>query len=143
MGGGIVIDHSAGPVDATSMGGDITISTASGPVKATTMGGDIRVRETGSSAAERDIELSSKGGRVELTVPRDFPMDVRIMLAYTNADRDYHIEQHAGLEVRETNEWDYSHGTPRKYIRATGRVGSGLNKVTIDTINGDVVLRQE
>jgi hypothetical protein len=34
-------------------------------------------------------------------------------------------------------------GSPRKYIRATGRVGNGQNRVTIDTVNGDVVLRQE
>jgi DUF4097 and DUF4098 domain-containing protein YvlB len=143
MGGSIDVDQSTGPVNANTMGGAITISTADGPVKATTMGGDITVRETGSSADERDIELSSKGGRIELTVPKDFPMDVRITLAYTKADRGYHIEQHAGLEVSETGDWDNSHGTPRKYIRASGRVGNGKNKVTIDTIDGDVILRQE
>jgi DUF4097 and DUF4098 domain-containing protein YvlB len=143
MGGGIDVDNSAGPVDANTMGGAITISTANGPVKATTMGGDITVRETGSSTGARDIELSSKGGRIELTVPKDFPMDVKVTLAYTKADHGYHIEQHAGLEVQETGEWDSSHGTPRKYIRASGRVGNGLNRVSIDTINGDVILRQE
>jgi DUF4097 and DUF4098 domain-containing protein YvlB len=143
MGGSIDVDQSTGPVEASTMGGAITISTANGPIKATTMGGDISVRETGSSAGERDIELSSKGGRIELTVPKDFPMDVRISLAYTKADRGYHIEQHAGLEVSETGEWDNSHGSPRKYIRASGRVGNGQNKVSIDTVNGDVILRQE
>jgi len=143
MGGGIDIDRSTGTVDATSMGGGITIGTANGPIKATTMGGDIKVREVGTSSEERDIELTSKGGTIELTVPRDFPMEVRITLAYTRTDRDYRIIQHAGLEVRETNTWDTSEGTPRKYIRATGRVGSGLNRVTIKTINGNVILRQE
>jgi DUF4097 and DUF4098 domain-containing protein YvlB len=143
MGGVIDVDHSTGRVDATTMGGNITISTANGPVKATTMGGDIKVRETGSSDGERDIELSSKGGTIELTVPRDFPMNVRITLAYTKADHGYHIEQHAGLEEQETDEWDNSHGSARKYIRAAGRVGNGLNKISIDTINGDVILRQE
>jgi DUF4097 and DUF4098 domain-containing protein YvlB len=143
MGGAIDVDQATGPVNANTMGGAINISTANGPVKATTMGGDISLRETGSSAGERDIELSSKGGTIQLTVPKDFPMDVRITLAYTNADRGYHIEQHAGLEVSESNEWDHSHGTPRKYIRAAGRVGNGLNKVSINTINGDVILRQE
>jgi len=34
-------------------------------------------------------------------------------------------------------------GSPRKYIYATGRVGNGQNHVEIDTINGDVILRQE
>jgi DUF4097 and DUF4098 domain-containing protein YvlB len=143
MGGGIDVDNSTGPVNANTMGGAITISTANGPIKATTMGGDIKVRETGSSTGERDIELSSKGGRIELTVPKDFPMSVRITLAYTKADRGYHIEQNAGLATQETDDWDHSFGTPRKYIRAAGRVGNGLNKVSIDTINGDVILHQE
>jgi DUF4097 and DUF4098 domain-containing protein YvlB len=125
------------------MGGGITIGTANGPIKATTMGGDIKAREVGSSSQERDIELTSKGGTIELTVPKDFPMDVRIVLAYTRTDREFHIVQDAGLEVRETNSWDTSEGTPRKYIRAAGRVGSGLNMVTIKTINGNVILHQE
>jgi DUF4097 and DUF4098 domain-containing protein YvlB len=143
MGGGIDIDRSTGTVDATTMGGGITIGTANGPVKASTMGGGIKVREVGSSTQERDIELTSKGGTIELTVPKDFPMDVRIVLAYTRTFHEYHIVQDAGLEVHETSEWDTSEGTPRKYIRAAGRVGSGLNQVTIKTVNGDVILRQE
>jgi DUF4097 and DUF4098 domain-containing protein YvlB len=143
MGGGIDIDQASGTVDATTMGGGITIGTANGPIKASTMGGGIKVREVGSLSQERDIELTSKSGTIELTVPKDFPMDVRIILAYTRTDRDYRIVQDAGLEVRETNVWDTSEGTPRKYIRAAGRVGSGLNLVTIKTINGDVILRQE
>lgn len=143
MGGSIDIDQSSGPVDANTMGGAITVATANGRVKASTMGGDVTVRETGSSTGERDIDLSSKGGRIELTVPRDFPMDVKITLAYTSGHQGNHIEQNAGLHVSETSDWDISQGTPRRYIRASGRVGSGLNKVTIDTVNGDVILRQE
>jgi DUF4097 and DUF4098 domain-containing protein YvlB len=143
MGGGIDIDHATGSVDATTMGGGITINTAEGPVKATSMGGGITVREVGSSTQQRDIHLDSKGGTVELTVPKDFAMDVKITLAYTRTDRQYHIVQHAGLDVHESNEWDHSFGTPRKYIRASGIVGSGTNHVTIETVNGDVILKQE
>lgn len=143
MGGGVELDHATGSVDATTMGGGITINTAEGPVKATSMGGGITVREVGTSSQERDIRLTSKGGTVELTVPKDFPMDVKITLAYTRTDRQYHIVQHAGLDVHESSEWDHSEGTPRKYIRAGGIVGTGLNRVTIETVNGDVILNQE
>jgi DUF4097 and DUF4098 domain-containing protein YvlB len=143
MGGGIDIDRSTGIVDASTMGGGITIGAANGPIKATTMGGDIRVHETGSSTTERDIELSSKGGTIELTVPKDFSMDVRIEVACTRFHSDCRIVQDAGLEVRETGGWDTSEGTARKYIRAAGQVGNGLNQVTIKTINGDVILRRE
>jgi DUF4097 and DUF4098 domain-containing protein YvlB len=143
MGGGIEVDHATGSVDATTMGGGITISTAEGPVKAASMGGGITVREVGTSSQQRDIHLDSKGGTIELTVPKDFPMDVKITLAYTRTDRQYHIIQHAGLDVHESSEWDHSEGTPRKYIRAGGIVGTGQNRVTIETVNGDVILNQE
>jgi DUF4097 and DUF4098 domain-containing protein YvlB len=143
MGGNITVDHANGKVDATTMGGIITIGQASGAITASTMGGDITARVVGSSTDRRDIDLSSKGGTIQLTVPKDFPMDVRITLAYTKTDKDYRIMQHAGLQERETPEWDNSMGSPRKYIRAAGKVGSGLNHVTISTINGDVILKQE
>jgi DUF4097 and DUF4098 domain-containing protein YvlB len=144
MGGEVEVDHATGSVDATTMGGGITIGTSEGPVKATSMGGGITVHEVGTSNSERDIHLISKGGTIELTVPKDFAMDVKITLAYTRlTDRKYHIEQHAGLDVRESDNWDNSEGTPRKYIRARGIVGSGLNHVTLETVNGDVILKQE
>jgi DUF4097 and DUF4098 domain-containing protein YvlB len=144
MGGGISIDHASGPVDASTMGGGITIGHADGPIKASTMGGDITARMVTTSADRRDVELTSHGGTITLTVPKDFPMDVRIILAYTkNAPRTYEIIDHIGLEQRETEEWDNSFGSPRKYIRAQGRVGDGSNHVTIKTTNGDVILKQE
>jgi hypothetical protein len=131
-------------VDASTMGGNITLSQVDGAIKATTMGGDITARMVGSSATERDVEFTSHGGTMTLTVPKDFPMDVRITLAYTrNAPRSYEIIDHIGLQQRESSDWDTSEGSPRKYIRAQGRVGNGLNHVTIKTINGDVILKQE
>ena len=144
MGGPITIDHATGSIDATTMGGGISIGHASGPIKASTMGGDISARMVGDSSSERDVELTSHGGTITLTVPKDFPMDVRIILVYTKtAPRSYEIIDHIGLEKRETSDWDNSFGSPRKYIRARGRVGNGLNHVVIETINGDVILKQE
>ncbi len=144
MGGVITIDHATGSVDASTMGGPITIGHVEGALKASTMGGEITARMAGTSSSERDVELTSHGGTITLTVPKDFPMDVRIQLAYTkNAPRTYEIIDHIGLEKRETSDWDNSFGSPRKYIRARGRVGNGLNHVVIETINGDVILKQE
>jgi DUF4097 and DUF4098 domain-containing protein YvlB len=144
MGGDIAIDHANASVDASTMGGRITIGEANGAIKASTMGGEIKARMVGSSEGRRDVELSSKGGTVTLIVPKDFPMEVRVTLAYTKKAGDhFRIIDHVGLTQRESDEWDSSFGTPRKYIRAAGRVGSGLNHVTIDTVNGDVILKQE
>jgi DUF4097 and DUF4098 domain-containing protein YvlB len=140
----ITIDHATGPVDASTMGGGISIGHANGPIKASTMGGDITARMVGASSDRRDVELTSHGGTITLIVPKDFAMDVQITLAYTkNAPRSYEIIDHVGLQQQESPDWDISEGTPRKYIRARGRVGSGLSHVVIKTINGDVILKQE
>lgn len=144
MGGNIAVDQADGSVEASTMGGTLTIGRASGSIHASTMGGDIKARVVGASTSERDVELSSKGGTVELFVPKDFPMEVRIVLAYTkNAPRQFQIVDSVGLIQESTNDWDNSLGSPRKYIRAKGRIGSGLNHVTIKTVNGDVILKQE
>jgi DUF4097 and DUF4098 domain-containing protein YvlB len=144
MGGNVTIDHAEAAVDATTMGGNITIKDVNGPVHATTMAGDITAHLVGSSSAQRDVHLTSNSGTITLIVPKDFPMDVRIKLAYTrNADKTFDIIDHIGLTHRQSADWDTSQGTPRKYIYAEGRVGSGQNHVEISTINGDVTLKQE
>ncbi len=145
MGGDIDIDHAAGSVDASTMGGKINIGQAAGAIKASTMAGDVTAHLTGPSTARRDVSLSSMSGAILLTVPKDYGMDVQIKLAYTkNSEGKYRVMQHLGLTERQTTEWDTSHGgTPRKYIYVTGRVGNGQNSVKIDTINGDIVLKQE
>jgi len=144
MGGNITVERAQGSVDASTMGGVIRIDDTNGPVKASTMGGDITVREIGSSTDRRDIELDSKGGTIQLVVPNNFPMEVHIQLATTrNATREFHIIDKLGLKQQESQGWDSSFGTPRRYIREEGVVGSGLNHITIKTINGDVILKQE
>lgn len=145
MGGDITIDHAGNAVDASTMGGKITVGQAGGPIKASTMAGDVTAHLTGSAKAERDVSLSSMAGAILLTVPKDYGMDVEIKLAYTeNSEGKYRVIQHLGLSERQSTEWDTSHGgTPRKYIYVTGRVGNGQNRVKIETINGDIVLKQE
>ena len=144
MGGDISINRAAGSVDASTMGGKINIGQAGGAIKASTMAGDVTAHLTGSSSARRDISLSSMSGAILLTVPKDYGMDVQIKLAYTkNSDGKYRVIQHLGLSERQTTEWDTHDGTPRKYIYVTGRVGNGGNTVKIDTINGDISLKQE
>lgn len=144
MGGDIAIDRASGAVDASTMGGKVTIRQAAGPIHASTMAGDVTAHLIGASTTRREVKLSSMAGTIVLTVPRDFGMDVSIKLAYTkNSAKNFRIIQHLGLTERESTDWDTSGGIPRKYILARGRVGDGLNPVTIDTINGDVVLRQD
>ena len=144
MGGTIAVDAATGAVDVSTMGGTITILQAGGRIHASTMAGDVSARLTGPSAGVREISLSSMSGKIVLAVPKDYGMNVRIKLAYTKkSSQNFRIIQDLGLDQRESDEWDTHQGSPRKYIIAQGRVGDGKNPVTIETINGDVVVKQE
>jgi putative adhesin len=136
MGGDIHIKDAQRFVRATTMGGDVTIDRADGSVQATTMGGNVEATVVGSGG---DVELRSMSGDITLTVPRGFGMDLDLEIAFTrDSDRNYRIESDLDLERKTTDDWDYGHGSPRKYLRAEGKAGSGKNRVTIKTVNGNI-----
>jgi len=136
MGGDIRVTDAGRFVDATTMGGDVVLEAVDGWVKATTYGGDVEVTLVGSGG---DVEITSMSGDVVLTLPAGFSAEFDLELAYTKGSRqDYEIITDLNLQRSQKNEWDHSHGSPRKYIRATGTVGGGEYKVKIRTINGDI-----
>ena len=145
MGGNIVVSSAGDFVEAETMGGDIRIDDLTGGLKATTMGGDVTVRLVGEpSGSQKDIEIVSMSGDVDLTVPSGFSMSVEIDLAYTkNSRQDYAIESDLALQITRTAEWERDgESTPRKHIYGRGVFGGGAHQVKIRTINGDVHLKQ-
>ena len=143
MGGDVTVERVKSFAKVKTMGGNIHIRQADAAVDATTMAGNIDVEITGDSGAHHDIDLSSNQGNITLTVPKGFPMQVSVSLATTNnQSKTFRIIDNIGLTQQADSNWDSSKGTPRKYLRATGRTGSGLNRVTLSTINGDVILQQ-
>jgi hypothetical protein len=144
MGGEININSAKKFVKAKTMGGNIKIEEVDGSVKATTMGGQINVKEICKpDDSDRDIDLESYGGTITVLVPANFSMDVDITLAYTKErDRGYKIISDFDINKSQTDEWDHHNGSPRKYIYGKANIKGGKNKVTINTINGDVVLKK-
>lgn len=145
MGGNIDIGSADGSVNVQTMGGNIQIASAAGSVTAETMGGNVTTHIRNPIApGMHDIKLSSMGGNIELTVPKDFPMAIEVTLTYTkkNVGR-YKIIDNLGLTQSTTEEWDTWHGDPRKSILAKGRTGDGKNHVTVKTINGDITIKSE
>lgn len=144
MGGDIHIGKVGVYAKASTMGGDITIDAVDGWAEASTMGGDVTVTMIGDPGkGERHIELKSKGGTIELVVPEGLSMDFDIELAYTkNAKRKYRIVSDFDIEIEETDEWKSSWGSKRKYIYGTGTVGGGKHKVTLKTVNGDIIIKR-
>jgi len=140
MGGEIDIRNAVRFVKAKTLGGDIRVDAVDGWVEATTYGGDIEVTVIGSGG---DVTLTSLSGDVTLAVPSTFSMALDLQIAYTrNSKQNYRIISDFDLQVQETDRWDYEQGTPRKYIYGKGAVAGGMNRVTIETVNGNIYLRR-
>jgi DUF4097 and DUF4098 domain-containing protein YvlB len=138
MGGNIEVRDARRFVRAKTMGGDIEIDSVDGWVRAKTMGGNIDVTVTGAGG---DIELTSMSGDIVLHVPSNFGMQLDLEIAFTRDSRkEYRIETRDNLESSVTDDWDYDHGSARKYVRAGGNVDGGGNTVKIRTVNGNIVV---
>jgi DUF4097 and DUF4098 domain-containing protein YvlB len=137
MGGNISVKNAKRFVRAKTMGGDIRIESVDGSLKATTMGGDIEATVVGSGG---DIDLTSMSGDITLHVPAGLAFDIELQIAFTKGSRkSYEIATPFQLTQSTTSEWDYKHGSARKYIRAKGSVGGGGgHTLKIETINGNI-----
>ena len=144
MGGEIYIGSAGKYVKAKTMGGEITIKEIDGWVKASTMGGEITVNMIGDpQKGKRDVDLSSMGGDITLTVPEGLSMEFDIELTYTKRSmRDYEIICDFPIKIEESESWDYSNGSPRKYIYGTGTVAGGKNRIKIETTNGNIRIKK-
>lgn len=144
MGGDIEIRSAAKFVKAKTMGGDIRLNAVDGGIRATTMGGDVSARMIGNpDDGQRDVEITSMGGDIYLTVPAGLSMDINIQVSRTrNSAKTPQIVSDFPVQQRESEDWIADQGTPRKITYGTGQVGSGRNKITIKTINGDVHLKK-
>jgi DUF4097 and DUF4098 domain-containing protein YvlB len=144
LGGNIRVKSAAEYVKAKTMGGNINVEEVDGWVKATTMGGSINVVMVGDPGqGRRDVRLSSKSGKITLTVPEGLSMEIDVTLAYTkNSRQDYEITSDFPMKTRRSDAWDHSAGSPRRYVTATGTIDGGAHKIKIETINGDVEIRR-
>ncbi len=116
MGGGITVKSAGHFVDANTMGGNIEVAEVDGWVKVGTMGGDVRVNMIGDpKKGRRDVEISSKGGDIHLTLPRGISANFDIELDFTkNSKRAYKIISDFPMDQHTSDSWSYAKGTPRK-----------------------------
>lgn len=144
MGGNIRILQAARHVKASTMGGDVRLDAVDGWIEATTMGGNVMATMVGDAdRGDRHVKLTSMSGDITLTVPPSLGMRFDIKVAYTrNSRQDYKILGDFPVQIRSTTEWDYSKGSPRRFIYGTGTAGSGKHVIEIETVNGDVTIRK-
>jgi len=142
MGGDIEIGDAAKFVEAETMGGNITVGTVDGRVEASTMGGDVRVTVIGDpQAGGKDIELSSMGGEIYLTVPRNFSMEVEIEISY---DKKSGVPEIVSDEPLTIENEEGGGGLLRRNgstLTGSGSFNGGKNKVEIETVGGNVYLK--
>jgi DUF4097 and DUF4098 domain-containing protein YvlB len=138
MGGNIRITRGAGNIVAKTMGGNIEIRSLTGSVEANTMGGTIVVNVDGNGAG-RDLDLNSLGGEVEVILPADFSGEFSIELE--EGETPHSVISDFPLNVQQSRR---THWFSQHYVQtATGRVGSGANRVHITTVGSDITIRKK
>jgi DUF4097 and DUF4098 domain-containing protein YvlB len=146
LGGNIRIGVARRFAHAATNGGDIDIESVDGWVKARTYGGNITVNVIGpveDTEAQREINITSHRGDLRVVLPKNFPAIFEIELAYTiHSSRNYKIVSDFDLNQEETEQWDYSRGTARRYILGSGSIGSGKHRIKLNTINGNIYLKE-
>lgn len=142
MGGDIRIARAAGKVIAKTMGGNIEIRSIDGSALASTMGGDIHVTVNGRGPGH-DLDLYSMGGEIELLLPADFDGDFTVELEEGDGgDQNHRVISDFPLTTRESTHWRFFGGSHLVHT-ATGRTGSGANRVHITTIGSNITIRKK
>jgi len=143
-GGSIVLRDVERFVEATTGGGSIDIEILNGSVRAQTGAGNIEVEVIGGLGdGEEGVYLITGSGNIILTLPGDISAELDIDLAFTrNSSRDFQIKSQFDIEVELTDEWETGHGTPRKHVYGTGKLGGGGPKISIRCVNGNIRLKK-
>lgn len=160
MGGDIRVDDAPDGANLRTMGGDISVTRGAGRIVAKTMGGDIEIRQLEGSAdvgsmggnihvnvvatgAGHDLDVHTLGGKIEVDLPRDFDGDFTVELEDDHDGGDQHrIVSDFPLQIRESTRRHFFRRDSKLY-KATGRNGSGANRVVISTIGSDIVIRRK
>ncbi len=144
-GGDISVSDAARFVTAETGGGDIDVEIENGWVEASTGAGDIEVEVSGGLGdGHEGLELRSGMGEITVTLPAGLSAELDLEIGYTrNSRRDYEIDSDLTIDIERSEEWDYDHGTPRKFIWGTAMLGDGQHRIKITTVNGDIRIRTE
>ena len=140
-GGAISVGRARGAVTAHTGGGDIEIGRAESAAAATTGAGDVSISLVGE--APHPVNVSSGKGNVEIVLPSNANATLDLEIGYTkNYGRHPVIKGDWPLTVTETDDWDASQGTPRKFVRVKQTIGKGGPVIRVRTVNGDIRLKR-
>lgn len=142
-GGRIYVGSSNGRVIAGTGGGDVELRDVGGDALVSTGAGDVAISLTDADGSQHSVDVCDGHGTVIIEVPAQLDATFELETAYTdNFGRQTSITSEIPLEQSETHEWDDHFGTPRKFVRARGKVGAGGRLIRVSTVNGDVIVRR-
>lgn len=162
MGGDISVSYAPDGAELLTFGGDIRVHQARGFIAASTFGGAIVVDSLASggrfvahggnvrvtlapSSSPRDLHIKVLGGDVELEFPDAASARISIRMGYGRDGRTLQrIDSAFPLRQSEPSEWrrEVLHGfRHRQHVNASGVVGSGRDRITIEVEDGSVILR--
>jgi hypothetical protein len=142
-GGDVHVGRAAGTVAITTGGGDIDVGPVAGSVWAGTGSGSLTVRLADPHGEKQTVDIASGTGRVILELPAKLDARFDLETAYTdNLGHTTSINSAWNLQQTRTQAWDDTHGTPRRYVRASGTAGSGRGLIRVRTVNGDIEVRR-
>ncbi|MGE5728863.1 MAG: M56 family metallopeptidase, partial [Gemmatimonas sp.] len=139
-GGAIIVGRSGGVVSAETGGGDIDIERAESSADATTGAGNVSINLVGEKP--HPVNITSGTGDVEVVLPKDANATLDLETAYTENHSHTKIKGDWSLNVTETDQWDDSQGSPRKYVRVKQNIGKGGPVIRVRTVNGDIRIKQ-
>ena len=140
-GGRVTVGDADGSVSIDTGGGDVTIGSVSKGANVTTGAGDVKMTITGSGGYP--IFAESGSGRITLTLPANFSAELDLETAFTSNHRGTtRIDSDWPLSTTVTPDWDAREGTPRRYVRARQTIGNGGARITVKTVNGDIIIRR-
>jgi DUF4097 and DUF4098 domain-containing protein YvlB len=140
-GGAIIVGKSQGDVQARTGGGSIELGPLEGGADATTGAGDVSINLVGERV--HPVNIVTGKGNVELVLPKDANATLDLETAYTeHYGKRTKIKSDWKLDVTETEKWDDSQGTPRKYVRVRQDIGKGGPVIRIRTVNGDITIKR-
>jgi beta-lactamase regulating signal transducer with metallopeptidase domain len=142
-GGEVRVGRSSGFVEASTGGGDVSVGPVAGSVEASTGAGTVHVWISEAGKGDRLVQVFSGHGSVVLDLPPNLSARFELETAYTEqSPRKGRIESDWNLSQEETDRWDDTEGSPRKYVRATGSVGGGGPLIKVKIVNGDITVRR-
>ncbi|HEY6842683.1 MAG TPA: hypothetical protein VI391_00815 [Thermoanaerobaculia bacterium] len=141
MGGDIVVQRGGGNVVAKTMGGNIEIGSLVGSAEAGTMGGDVRITVDGNGPGH-DVDLWTLGGNIVLILPANFDGKFDVTVEEGDGGERGEITSDFPLNMRQSTRYRLFGGSHIVHT-ATGRNGSGVNRVHIRTIGGNITIRKK